>query len=205
MIKRLDKFKINIDRNLFLFFTILTLIAISTGSIFVTILNETDKQLISIHITQFIDNINSLNTLIALKNNMISILIFIIVIWLLGISAVGLPFIIAIFFYKVFITGFTIGSIFYTYGAKGITFALATLFPGSIITILSLLILSMYAITFSLNLIHCIIKRKTIDFSKMMNKYFKILFITSIICITTTLYDSLILPILLSKIITFMI
>ena len=201
--KIMDKLKlrINSDKKLLIFLTILLLIGITVGSIFVSILDSTDKNLISEHLYNFIDNIesNNLDYFSVLKNNLITNISFVIVIWLLGISVIGLPFILIMFFSKCFILGFSIGAILYVFKFNGILFSLFYIFPGQVVSILIYLLLTMYAMSFSFKMIYTILKRKTLDFKIIMNKYFKIFLFVLLIIIVMNLYDTYLMPKLIKQ------
>ena len=199
------KVKVKLDKKILLFLLILLIIGITVGSIFVTILNQSDKSLVSEHLNDFLNNVeeNKLDFSLALKNNLISNVLYVLIIWLLGISVIGLPIIIFMFFSKTFILGFSLGAIISTFKTKGILFGLIYTFPGQVISLLFLILLVMYSMSFSFKMIYLIFKKKTLDFKIVMNKYFKILFIVLIIIILMSLYDTYLMPRLIKSIITF--
>ena len=201
----MDKLKIKVDKKLFVFLLVLMIIGISVGSILVTILNSSDKNLTIEYINEFTNNIkdNKLDYLFALKNNLFSNLSYIILIWLLGISIIGLPIMLIMFFSKSFILGFSIGAVLETYKAKGILFSLVYVFPGQVIDLLFLLLLMMYAMSFSFKLIYAIFKKKSLDFKLVMNRYFKIFLLVLIVTLLMTLYDTFLMPKLIKLIIPF--
>lgn len=190
------KDRVKLDKNLLLFFIILLFIGVVVGSIFVVMLNKADQTLIQEYLNGFLDNIknNKIDYWLVLKNNLWNIILFISVIWLLGISVIGLPVIVVMFFTKAFILGFSIGSIIFTYKLKGILFALIYIFPGQIFSLLACLILAMYAVSFSMKLIHALIKKKTIDFKYIMNRYLLIFLITLTVVVVMSLYDTCLMP-----------
>jgi len=205
--KLLDKLKnrIKYDKKLVLFLIILGIIGIAAGSIFVTLLNSNDTKMITEYLNNFLTNIqnNEMNYLNVLKNNLITNIFYVILIWLLGISIIGLPIILIIYFSKTFILGFSIGSIISVYKFKGILFAISYVFPGQILTLISISILTMYAISFSLKLIYAIFKRKTIDFKMIMNKYLIVLGIVLLIVVLSNLYDTFVMPNIIKTIMPF--
>jgi len=204
--KLLDKLKnkIKFDKHLMIFLIILLLVAIIAGGVFVTILNQDDKTLIINHLDLFLNNLenNKTDYLFVLKNNLITNISYLLIIWLLGISVIGLPIIVVMYFSKIFMLGFTLGSIILSYGYKGILFSLLYVFPAQIIILLISLLLVMYAMSFSFKLIYVIFKRKSMDFKNIMNRYFKILLFCLIITILFSLYDTYIMPILIKSIIS---
>ena len=104
---------LKINRKMLLFLIVLGLIALIVGSIFVVILNATDKSLIKDYLETFINNVDSgkLDYMQALKNISISNYSYIIIAWLLGISVIGIPITIFMYFMKCFMIGFSIASI----------------------------------------------------------------------------------------------
>ena len=196
--KQLDKLKIKvkIDKNLLVFLFVLGIVGIIAGSIFVTILNNSDKTLVNEHLNTFLNNIkdNKADYLFVLKNNLGTNLIYVLLIWLLGISVIGLPVILIMYFSKLFILGFSIGSIISCYGIKGTLFALAYVFPGQVLSVIGISLITMYSISFSFKLIYAILKKKTIDFKILINRYFKILVIILILIILMNLYDTFAMP-----------
>lgn len=201
----MDKLKIKINKKIFVFLFVLMLMGIIAGSIFTTILNSSDKELVINHLNEFIDNINNnkLDYLFALKNNLITNISYVILIWLLGISVIGLPIIIIMFFTKCFILGFSVGAVLTTFKLKGILVSLAYVFPGQVISLLFLLLLMMYSMSFTFKMIYAILKKKSIDFKLIMNKYFKILLIVLGVIILMSLYDTYLMPRLIKLLIPF--
>ena len=207
MMKIMDKlkFKIKLDKKILLFLVILLVIGITVGAIFVTILNQSDKSLVSEHLNEFLNSVesNKLDFSLVLKNNLISNILYVLIIWLLGISVIGLPIIIFMFFSKTFILGFSIGAIISTFKTKGILFGLVYTFPGQVISLLFMMLLVMYSLSFSFKMIYLIFKKKTLDFKVVMNKYFKILLVVLSVIILMSLYDTYLMPRLVKSIITF--
>lgn len=157
------------------------------------------------YLTNFLTNIENdkLDYLLAFKSNLTNSMLYLSAIWLLGMSVIGLPIILFIYFSKAFILGFSIGSIIYTYGIKGTLFAFIYIFPGQIINLACLTILMMYAISFSMRLIDSIFKKKTINFKIIMNKYLVILLFAFIISLLMVLYDTYLMPRIVKSVINF--
>lgn len=205
--KTVDKLKnkIKVDKNLFLFLVILLVVGLLAGSIFVTILNQNDKTLVQKYLNTFLNNIETdqLDYLLALKSNVISSFLFVVILWLLGISAIGLPIIVVMFFVKTFILGFSVGSMILTFGFKGTLLALIYAFPGQVISIFILLLLSMYAISFSMRLIYALLKKRAIDFKYMINRYVIILGIAVIGIVLMNVYDTYCVPYFIKSVLSF--
>ena len=196
--------RVKLDKHLLIFLMILLIVGIIVGAVFVTILNESDQTLITEYLNSFLSNIenNKLNYISSFKNSLISNIIFVLIIWLLGISIIGLPIMIFMYFSKIFVLGFSIGSIIVNFHLKGIIFALVYSL-GQALFLFGLIILMIYAMSFSFKLIDCFFKKKTFDFKLVINKYTFILGIILIVSLIASLYDSYLLPLILKKVITF--
>ena len=195
---KLDKLKsiLKTNKQIIIFLLGLSIIAVVAGAFYITILNKTDHSLIEESISGFFNNINNnkLNYGLSFKNAILNNIGFILLIWLLGISVIGIPIIIFLFFSKVFTLGFSISSIIFNYKLKGTLLSLFYVFPHHIINIYIYIVLIAYAISLSLKIIDSIIKRKIIDFKLVMNKYLYVLLISFIIIIITTLLEVFMVP-----------
>lgn len=198
MKKVTDKFKITIKHNkkVIFFLGIIAVIAIIFGSLFSVMLNESDKNLTLEYINNFFENIknNNLNYILALKNGSISSLGFILIVWLLGVSIIGMPIVLFMYFSKFFVIGFSISSIIKGYGLKGCLLSFAYIFPHHIIYIIVYTILTVYSIKMSIKLISTIIKKDKIDFKPIINKYLLVLLLSVIIDVLTLLFEVFITP-----------
>ena len=104
--------------------SIVSIIGIISGILFFTILKDADKETVYNSLETFLTNVNnnSLNYSLGLRSNLIVSLMYVILIWILGISIIGIPIIIFLYFTKVFVLGFTISSFTVKYGIKGILY-----------------------------------------------------------------------------------
>ena len=197
----MDKLKkiIKYDKKIMTFLNVIAIIGIIAGSIFMIVLSKNDKETVLNSIKDFFDKLinNKLNFVGTLKNTLISNLLFSFIIWVIGISVVGVLIVIFIIFYKSFTLGFTISSIIYTYSIKGALLALIYVFPHLVINLLVLLYLSSYSIKLSIILIKSILKKDNLNFKAFINNYSKVFLISIIFLIVTSLYESFISPIIL--------
>lgn len=203
--KWMDKLKgtIKVNKKTLLFFTILLIIGIIAGSIFMAILSETDKKLVIDYFNNYISNIenNKLNYLESIKNGLFNNLLYIIIIWILGISIIGIPIVTIMFFIKSFTLGFSIASIVFNYKLKGCLLNFINIFPHQMIYFLIYMLITTYSIFFSLKMINSIINKKNMDFKVMMNKYVKILIISVIAITIGIIIETFITPLLIKIII----
>lgn len=199
----LDKLKYGAINNkrIITFLFVLIVIGIISGSLFLTILSKSDQQLVIDYITQFMSNIIDGKIIYGdtLKNSLWNNLGYVAIVWLLGISIIGLPIIIFMFFSKIFVLGFSIGSFVLTYKWKGLIYAFTYIFPIHIVNIFIYMLLTLYAVKMSNNLIYSIFKKKEVNFKKIINKYLLILGISLIAMLIFSLYETFIIPFLFDK------
>lgn len=180
----------------------LAIIGLILGSFFTTILSETDKNLVKEYIISFIDNTssNKIDYIDTLINSSITNFGFIIIIWLLGISIIGLPIIVFLYFSKVFILGFSVSSFILTYKLKGLILSFIYIFPYQVVSILIFTLVTLYSLKISANLIYSIFGKKDVNYKKIMNKYLFILLICIGGIVFSILYETFIIPFLFQKI-----
>lgn len=183
------------------FLSIISIIGFIFGSIFLLIITNSDKTLVKEYISNFIKTTNNIKYIPILINNLSSNLLFILIVWILGISIIGIPINIFYLFFKSFTIGFTLTSFILTYKFKGLLLGFFYLIPHNLINILTYIVLTYYSINFSFKLIYIIFKKENINIKPVINRYFKILLFSVIIIFITSLYESFILPNIFNKII----
>lgn len=173
---------------------VITIIGIIAGSLFFYLLNGSDKEMVISSIGDFFDNINNINYEMSIKSNLIFNFCLILVIWLLGISIIGIPIILIIYFLKSFSLGFILVSIISKYGFKGVIYAFIYLFPHNVINLLSFALLSIYGVICSFRMVSNFSKDKKIDLSPIFSRYRLVLIICIIISLLCSLYQTFIVP-----------
>ena len=180
------------------------LFGVISGSIFLIVLNDTDKSNAILQIETFISNIdgNKIDNGLALKNSLIINYIFVGLIWGLGLSIIGVIFNIFLTYIKGFIIGFSISSIFLTCKYKGILMGLLYIFPHQIINIIVVCILTIYSIMFSHNLLTIIVSKSVKKNRLMLKKYVIILVFSVIASFISSILEIYMFPNLLKVIIS---
>ncbi|MFC4767241.1 stage II sporulation protein M [Effusibacillus consociatus] len=74
-------------------------------------------------------------------------------IWILGLSIIGLPLIVVLMFLKGFTIGFTVGFLVDNFASKGLLFAILAVLPQNLLIVPSLIIAGVAGIAFSLMLV----------------------------------------------------
>lgn len=170
----------------------LMIFGIISGILFIFFISKESKTKALVSIKNFFDLMNTstgINYGKSLLNTLVNNISYVLLIWLLGISIIGLPITIVLAFMKSFIVGFSISSIISCYKAKGILGAFLYVFPHQIIILFIYLLLSFYSISFSIKLFKSLFLKQTINFRVVMQKYIKILLISLIGIIIVSLYE----------------
>lgn len=170
----------------------LMVFGIISGILFIFFISKESKTKALVSIKNFFALMNTstgINYGKSLLNTLVNNIGYVLLIWLLGISIIGLPITIVLAFMKSFIVGFSISSIISCYKAKGILGAFLYVFPHQIIILFIYLLLSFYSISFSIKLFKSLFLKQTINFRVVMQKYIKILLISLIGIIIVSLYE----------------
>lgn len=197
----MDKYKLkyeyqkNTKKRLFKVLTILIIAGFIFGLLYIAIISKSNKELIKNTFNTLFLNIhnNSYNYTTSLINNIKSNVLLTLIVWILGISIIGIPCSIIYLFYKSFVLGFTCSSIIYVYGLKGIIPMFIFIFP-LLIDLLVILIVVFYAVQFSNRLYLYLFKRKTINMDVIARKYTKLLIIMLLILLISSLFSSFLVP-----------
>lgn len=188
----------------FFIITILIL-GILSGSIFLMMSNETDKSSVITQIQTFFNNINegSIDNGLALRNSLIINYLFVGGIWILGLSMIGIIVNIFLTYIKGFLVGFSISSIFLTYGYKGILATILYTFPSQILNIIIVGVLSIYSIMFAKNLFRVITSKTNTNNRLMLKKYTVILMFCIILSFISSLLEVYVFPNILKLVVKY--
>ena len=192
------------NKRINIFVICLLFLGVIAGAIFAGIIGMNDKTLVIEKIKLFIDNINnnSLNSIHIFKNSISINLIYITIIWLLGMALLGIICNIFILFIKSFIFGFSISAFILTYSYKGLAISFLYLIFGQLLNLIIIILLKIYSITFSYQLLLLIFKNNSnIHIKKTIKNYFIIFIISIILSIISSISESFILPALIKLII----
>ena len=165
----------------------LAVIAFIFGILFIFIISEDNKIFIKENLLNYFSNISSSIDLFFkyLFNNYF----YLIIIWILGISIIGVPIILLMFLFKSFLLGFSISSIISSFGTKGFVLSFIEVFPHKIVFLVVLLLIVFYSLSFSFKLFRFLFLKRNINFKECFNKYLKILLFSLIITLFISIYD----------------
>lgn len=138
----------SLSKKLYLFMSIVLIIGIITGVVFVIMLDEATKEILFLNINNFLQSLGTSNITILVQH-----LVILSTLLILSIFLIGGPLVIFFIFYNGFTIGFIISSITCIFGIKGMLF-------GVLYVIISKLVFVVLFIIFSVNLfkiVKCVI------------------------------------------------
>lgn len=196
MKKIINKLK---DKKQFILIFVICIVAFIIGVLLPSILNEENRKIIETSLNSFFDTIknNQLKTNELLFKTLTSNIIIDLILWLLGISIIGIPIVIILLGYKSLSLGFTISSIISTYKLNGVIKAIIYIVPN-IINLFIFFVISYYSISFSLMLFNYLFRKKEYNKRIIVNRYLKLLVISIIILIFSSVIETYVVPKLFS-------
>lgn len=192
------------NRNSYLFLLMAFTLGVSAGAFTVNGLSTMQRDELAHYFQGFLQLFDNLNVnsselfYIALLQN----LKLIGLLWILGVTIIGLPFIFIILGIRGFITGFSSGFIISALGMKGLLFSGLALLPKEIIIVPCLIAIGVNGINFSMN----IAKNKPRDVNKKLGlksafvSYCLVTLLLSCIILAGIIFDAYITPTLLRMI-----
>lgn len=185
-------------KKLFLFLLGIVVVGFIFGLLFMSILSTNNKDLVKECIINYFSVIQ--NKKINYVNNMInevsSNLGINILVWLIGISIIGIIVVSGILLFKAFLMGFSFFSIIYTFGFKGCLLAIIYIIP-EIISLCIMFILVYYAISFSILLFNYLFRKKEMIRTLIVRRYLKVLGFVCVGTFITSLLKVFVIPNLL--------
>ena len=174
---------------------IIMIISIILGILFPAIITKEDKSLIIDSVKTFISGIkqNNINYLSGILQSISNNSLVTILVWILGISIIGIPLILLIIFFKGFLVGFSFTSMLITYGISGIIKAIIYTLPN-IGNLLATFLLGYYAITFSIMIFKNIFKKENRNWQPIVKRYIKIGLFFLIFSILISLVECFLIP-----------
>ena len=138
----------HVESNLreYIIFTVIFLIGIIVGVIFINNVSENQGLEINNYITSFISSLKEnkeINDMVLLKDSIKKNIVLAIILWFMGSTVIGISIVYLIVAFRGFCLGYTISSVIATCGLwKGILFVLSTVFLQNIIFITCIIALS---------------------------------------------------------------
>ena len=180
---------------LFTSLLLITIIILLIGILLPSVIDKSIKDNISNNIIKMISDLktNRVGVLTNFKNNLFSNYSNIIIIWLLGISIIGIPIILFLYIMKVLLLGLELTFLLINIKSYSIIFIIIYLIP-IIFNILILFFLVYYSLTYSIILIRLLFLKKEYNLKLINRRYIKIFIICLILSLLSTLIEVLLLP-----------
>jgi stage II sporulation protein M len=146
----------------YFFMILIFVIGVVVGALAVRILPDEQKGELINYLHIFFTGLSQGNEDAVSSGNMIGMVMFnnaktVVLMWILGFTIIGIPFVLFILFTRGFIIGFTVGFLVNEYVMRGLLFAIASVLPHNLFAVPAMLVLGVSATTFSLMLV----RRKT--------------------------------------------
>lgn len=161
--------------SIYLFISILFLMGVIFGGIVVNSLNFSQKQDLYFYLSRFFGQVSEGKFASAgdmFKESFLHNIKYAGLIWLLGVSIIGLPVILILLFLKGVVVGFTVGFLVNQMKWKGFLLSFVSILPQNILLIPVFIIVSTAAVAFSLKMIRQqFMKRLSEPVFPMLTKY----------------------------------
>jgi len=142
--------------SIYLFMTALFLMGVIFGAIVVNSLNFTQKQDLFYYLTRFFGQVSSGEFASAhemFKQSYFHNLKYVGLMWVLGISIIGLPIILILLFLKGVVVGFTVGFLVNQMKWHGFLLSFVSVMPQNLIIIPALIMMAVLSVTVSLKMV----------------------------------------------------
>ncbi|SDC37849.1 stage II sporulation protein M [Paenibacillus sp. UNCCL117] len=143
--------------SLYVFIGVIFITGVVFGAIMVGALSLEQKQEITRYLSNFFSMVDQgeLNgdVTASFRDTLALHMKWVLIIWLLGMSVIGLPLILILDFLKGVLIGFTVGYMVGTLSWKGLLFALVSVVPQNLIVIPVFIVCSVTAVAFSVRLV----------------------------------------------------
>ena len=173
----------SLNKKFYLFLSIIFVIGLILGVIFLIYLDEASKDILFLNINEWLQGISNSNI-----NNIVLHIIMLSSMFLLSIFLIGIPFVLFFVFYNGFSVGFTVTSLISIFGIKGLLYGIiyVIITKGIYLFFLSIIIVSLLRV--SLIILKSIFNKENIDKEKLA-----LLLKKNLICIVIILINDIIL------------
>lgn len=193
---------------LYLIVFIFLSVGIAAGAFTVRALDDTQKQSLIKYMQGFFQILtsSSVDSVAVLKQSVKNNLQTIFIIWILGVTVIGIPLTLFIIGVRGFILGFTVGFLLNGLGMKGLFFTALAILPQNLIIIPCLAAVEVTSVSFSLMIIrNRMAKKWTNNYWKKFLSYTIIMLVLFIFSVCGSLIEAYIVPVFISLISSYLI
>lgn len=195
--------------SIYLFVFVLFLMGIIFGAIIVNSMNLSQKEDLYYYLNRFFGQVAEgkvASSADMFQQSFYHNLKYLGLMWILGISIIGLPIILVMLFIKGMVVGFTVGFLVNQLGLKGFLLSFVTVLPQNVLLIPAFIIMCTVAITFSLKIIRQLFVKKSGSMEApftMFTRYVAVFIIIAIMALTASGFEAYASPLLMKNVVEF--
>ncbi len=202
--KRLIRLHIRDNISIYTFTMVLIFIGIFFGAIIINSLGIDQKSDLNLYLNRFFGQVLSeplTSSSDLFYQSFTHYLKYIGLIWILGVSVIGLPIILILIFLKGIVIGFTVGFLVSQMGFKGFLLSLVSVLPQNFILVPAFLIIGVAAISFSLRMIRMQLVKPE-PFMPILTRYTVLIIVIIFMLIISSTIEAYISPFLMKTMIS---
>ncbi|MCF6093463.1 stage II sporulation protein M [Microaerobacter geothermalis] len=188
---------------LYVFSTVLFMMGVIFGAVIVNALTELQKQDLLVYLSQFFNELNKGvegDSRAAFVNTAGHYFKYLGLIWILGLSIIGLPLILVFIFLKGLAIGFSVSFLVSQLSWNGLWFAFVSIVPQNLIIVPALIIIGVAGISFSFKLMKNQFSPRRGTLSQHFVSYTTLVLVMGILFLVATLFESFVSPKLMQSV-----
>ncbi|RPK05165.1 hypothetical protein BSBH6_01866 [Bacillus subtilis] len=190
--------------SLYIFVSVLFFMGVIFGAIIVNSMTISQKEDLYYYLSQFFGQLSDRKQ--ASASDMFGQSIFhnakyLGLMWILGISVIGMPIIFIMIFLKGIVVGFTVGFLVNQMGISGFFLSFVSVLPQNVLLIPAYLIMGTCAIAFSLKLIRQLFVKRSLHDAPIQwfGRYAFVLLVILFLALISSLFEAYLSPVLMEK------
>ena len=191
--------------SIYLFISVLFLMGVIFGAIVVNSLNPIQKEDLFFYLSRFFGEVSEgtyANSTDMFKQSFLHNLKYVGLMWILGISIIGLPIILILLFLKGVVVGFTVGFLVNQMGWSGFLLSFVSVLPQNLLIIPTFIVVGTVAVAFSLKMIRQqFMKRMNEPILQLLTRYSLLMVVVSFVILTASAVEAFASPVLMKGII----
>ncbi|OQP06027.1 stage II sporulation protein M [Geobacillus sp. 46C-IIa] len=195
--------------SLYVFVIVLFLMGVIFGAIVVNSLGFSQKQDLYYYLTQFFGQVSKDNLASAhdmFRQSYMHNVKYIALMWVLGISVIGLPIIFILLFLKGIVVGFTVGFLVNQMSWQGFVLSFVSVMPQNLIVIPLMIVMGVISISFSLQMVrNQFMKRPHEPVFPMVMRYAAVMVAIAAGLIVSSAVEAYLSPVLMKQTVKWMI
>ena len=192
--------------SLYLFIVVLFFMGVIFGAIVVNSMNFSQKQDLFVYLSRFFGQVEEgqfANSKDIFFQSYFLNIKYVLLMWVLGISIIGVPVILILLFLKGVVVGFTVGFLVNQLSWKGFLLSFVAILPQNMIAIPAYIIIGTLSVAFSLKMIRQqFVKRIQEPFFQQFIKYSMAMGLICLLLVAASLIEAMLSPIFMKSVIS---